>query len=141
VNKPDRDAERDAIWAAYESRIQSGDYDLRAGFAALHLFMGVPVAYLFIFVFLPLGLLQLSESYIRDIELLQTIVTLVILGGAAYNVFRVLIPVGFDFVWRMDVLSDRIGFVRPDDVVRLFTIWVSPSGLGVFLRRRWSRNA
>jgi len=127
--------------AAYLSRIASGDYDLRSGFAALRMFVGVQVACLFVFFFLPIALLQIFESYFGAVEWLKTIATLLVFGGAAYHVFGILIPVGFDVVWRMDILSNRIGFVRPDDVFRLFTVWVIPRRLGVFLRQRWSQNA
>jgi hypothetical protein len=126
---------------AYRSRIASGDYDLRSGFAAWTWFSGIHAASLFVLSFLPAGLLQLSQAYFGHSEVLETTVALLIFGGVAIYVFRILIPVGFDVVWRMDILSNKMGFVRPNDVYRLFAIWLSPTGKDLPLLRRWFRDA
>lgn len=107
---------------AYQSRIASGDYDLRTGFAAWTLFAGVHTACLLAIGFLPVGLLQLSETFFGPNEVLETTVTLLIFGCMTLYVFRILIPVGFDVVWRMDILSNKMGFVHPNDVLRLFAL-------------------
>jgi hypothetical protein len=110
--------------AAHQSRIASGDYDLRAGFAAWTLLSGIHAACLFAIGFLPVGLLQLSETYFGPSAVLETVATLLIFGAMALYVFRILIPVCFDVVWRMDILSNKMGFVRPSDVLRLFALWL-----------------
>ncbi len=127
--------------AAYQSRIVSGDYDLRAGFAAWTLFSGIHAACLFAIGFLPIGLLQLSETYFGPSEVLETTVTLLIFGSMALYVFRILIPVCFDVVWRMDMLSNKMAYARPNDIYRLFALWLSPTGKDLPLLRRWFRDA
>jgi hypothetical protein len=127
--------------AAYKSRIASKDYDLRAGFAAWTLFALVHAAFLTVFGFLPVGLLQLSEGYFELGEWFETATKLLTFGGLAYYVLRIMIPVGFDIVWRMDILSNKMGYVRPNDVYRLFDLWMNPGGRDLRLLRRLSRDA
>jgi hypothetical protein len=126
---------------AYQSRIASGDYDLRAGFAAWTLFSGIHAAFLLAIGFLPAGLLQLSETYFGPSAALETTATLLIFGAMALYVFRILIPLCFDVVWRMDILSNKMAYVRPNDIYRLFALWLSPAGKDLPLLRRWFRDA
>ena len=93
-----------------------------------------------IFFIVPNVLMQLVFSYSGPNRAIETIGSLVIIGSFSWFVFRILIPVGFDIVWRMDILSNKIGYIRPDDVSRLFVVWLIPQRLREFLCQRWSRN-
>lgn len=141
MNKAARDAERAAVWTGYESRIALGERDTRSGFAALHLFMALTIGCILIFFFVPAALMNLALFYSGPNRAIETIGSLVIIGGFFGFVFRILIPVGFDIVWRMDILSNKIGYIRPDDVSRLVAVWLIPQRPGEFLRQRWARNA
>ena len=127
--------------AAYQSRISSGDYDLRSGFAAWTLFSVVHAACLLATAFQPPGLLQLSETLFGRSEVLETILTLLIFVGATLYVFRILRPVGFDVVWRMGMLSKKMAFSRPSVVYRLLALWMSPAGKDLPMLRRWFHDA
>jgi hypothetical protein len=141
VNKALRDAERAAVMAAYESRIASGNKDVRLGFAALQCYMGLIIASNIVLFFLPALIVQIVRSYLEPSQALEVVGNVLIFFGFFWFVVRILLPVSFDVVWRMDILSNKIGFIRPNDILRLFSVWVSPRELGELLRRRWSPDA
>ena len=122
MDKAERDAERAAIMAAYERRVISGDRDLQSGLSAAVLMIVLFQLCFVVVVFFPQGLFTIYEAFYGASGMLRGFRGFFMLFGHLYFFVRIGIPVAADVVWRMDILSNKMGLVRRSEVLRLFML-------------------